>query len=201
MNDDIAEGTKYYYHGQDLKFSNKDQLQDIANNIDTYENNCLSNDNGASCALAGVFYTDGKSDHKAAIGFFTMSCILEYDTGCNLLGRMFEKGWGVAVDYQKAREAYELACQYSKGSNCDSLAYLYDAGLGVRQDHKKSHEINLKSCDLYNPASCSYIGVDYEFGSGVEKDLKKAKEYYGKSCDLGFQNGCDNYRRLNEQGH
>lgn len=200
MNEDLSGGPRYYYHGQDLRFSEQEQLQEIANNLETHENECRSNGSGAHCRIAGIFYTDGKSDHKTATGYFAKSCILKDDIGCRCLGVMFEEGRGVSKDYQSAKEAYELACELSEGYNCDRLANLYYEGLGVRQDFKKAFEIYLKSCDLYNHISCGVVGIYYEFGqlSVVEKDFKKAKEYYGKSCDLGSQTGCDNYRRLNE---
>lgn len=41
------------------------------------------------------------------------------------------------------------------------------------------------------------MGVQYEEGVGLRQDARKAKEYYGKACDLGYQDGCDEYKRLN----
>ena len=34
-----------------------------------------------------------------------------------------------------------------------------------------------------------------------EQNKKTAKEYYGKACDFGCQEGCDEYRKLNERGY
>lgn len=41
----------------------------------------------------------------------------------------------------------------------------------------------------------------YEVGEGVRQNKATAKELYGKSCDNGYQGGCDDYKRLNEQGY
>lgn len=44
------------------------------------------------------------------------------------------------------------------------------------------------------------IGLMHENGSILIKNLKLAKEWYGIACDNGLQEGCDNYRKLNEMG-
>jgi TPR repeat protein len=48
-------------------------------------------------------------------------------------------------------------------------------------------------------AQCN-LGNMYINGEGVKQDLSKAKMLFGQSCDNGNQNGCHNYRILNEQG-
>jgi len=45
------------------------------------------------------------------------------------------------------------------------------------------------------------LGGLYDFGLGVKQNKKVSKEYYGKACDLGLQKGCEEYRKLNEQGY
>ena len=45
------------------------------------------------------------------------------------------------------------------------------------------------------------LGNMYYNGLGVKQGYAKAKEWYGKACDNGDQSGCDDYKRLNLQGH
>ena len=45
------------------------------------------------------------------------------------------------------------------------------------------------------------IGAMYEEGEGVRQNKTTAKEWYGKGCDNGSQIGCDQYKRLNQQGY
>ncbi|MCT7481583.1 tetratricopeptide repeat protein [Aliarcobacter cryaerophilus] len=45
------------------------------------------------------------------------------------------------------------------------------------------------------------LGMMYANGEGVRQDFKIAKEWYGKACDGGNQNGCDNYKILNQEGY
>lgn len=44
------------------------------------------------------------------------------------------------------------------------------------------------------------LGVMYYHGIGVRQDKVKAKNYLGQACDNGDQEGCDQYRILNEAG-
>ena len=41
----------------------------------------------------------------------------------------------------------------------------------------------------------------YDSGKGVREDKSKAKYYYSLACENGEQTGCDNYRKLREQGY
>ena len=36
---------------------------------------------------------------------------------------------------------------------------------------------------------------------GVRQNYVVAKEWFGKACDNGYQNGCDAYKELNQQGY
>ena len=41
----------------------------------------------------------------------------------------------------------------------------------------------------------------YVKGEGVRQDYKRAKEWFGKACDGGYQEGCDAYKILNQEGY
>ncbi|RAX55227.1 hypothetical protein CCY99_00575 [Helicobacter sp. 16-1353] len=64
-------------------------------------------------------------------------------------------------------------------------------------DDSKVTEFYKKACDKQHGKSCFYLGAMYYKGKGVRQDYSKAKEYFGKACDLGSQDGCDEYRDLN----
>ena len=44
------------------------------------------------------------------------------------------------------------------------------------------------------------LGVIYDQGKGVRQNEKLEKQWFGKACDNGLQDGCDNYRILNDAG-
>lgn len=117
------------------------------------------------------------------------------------LGLHYLQGIGVRQDYSKAFEWYKKAAEQGNTTGQFSLGYLYSSGLGVRQDYSKALEWYKKAAKQNNEFSQSSIGVMYESGLGVRQNKTIAKEWYGKSCDNGYQDGCDHYKRLNEQGY
>lgn len=78
------------------------------------------------------------------------------------------------------------------------LGSYYREGIGVRQDYAKAFEWYKKGAKQNDPFAQSYLGIMYEYGKGVRQNKSIAKEWYGKACDNGYQDGCDNYKRLNE---
>jgi TPR repeat protein len=79
--------------------------------------------------------------------------------------------------------------------------FRYGEGIGVRQDRQKALYWLKKSSDQ-NFASAQFaLGTMYHNGDGVRQNKSTAKEWFGKACDNGDQDGCDLYRRLNEQGN
>ena len=74
--------------------------------------------------------------------------------------------------------------------------------LGVEQNYKKAIEWYRKSgYQGVAKAQCSLGDIYHYGGKGVRQDYKKAKEWFGKACDNGFQIGCDEYKKLNQQGY
>ena len=58
---------------------------------------------------------------------------------------------------------------------------------------------NLSALQGYAPAQYN-LGLIYANGQGVIPNKRIAKDWFGKACDNGFQEGCDRFRELKEQG-
>lgn len=89
-------------------------------------------------------------------------------------------------------------------TGCSYLGTLYEEGKGVRQSYKKARELYLQACtkpDFGDSLACYGLGILYSEGKGLRQNKTTAKEYFGKACDMEVQAGCDEYRRLNEQGY
>lgn len=98
---------------------------------------------------------------------------------------------------------------YADAGNADAQFYLgklYSDGKGVRQDYTKAAELYLKAANT-NYADFSStkalaqfnLGILHINGYSVRQSKITAKEWFGKSCDNGYQNGCDEYRKLNQK--
>ena len=82
------------------------------------------------------------------------------------------------------------------------VGWRYYAGKGVRQDVVLARQMFQKAASQGDRQGQGMLGLFYEKGlGGLRQNRTTAKEWYGKVCDQGSQKGCDNYRRLNEQGY
>lgn len=70
-----------------------------------------------------------------------------------------------------------------------------------RQDYDNEFYWTQKLANQGNAQAQYNLGIMYENGQGVRQNYRTAKEWFGKACDNGDQDGCDSYRRLNEQGY
>lgn len=87
------------------------------------------------------------------------------------------------------------------GEGCLAVDWAYFEGKGVEKDLKNSLTFYAKSCDLKFGRGCAMVGGFYHYGVVVKKNIQKTKEFYGIACDLGEQDGCDEYKKLNEKGY
>ncbi len=79
---------------------------------------------------------------------------------------------------------------------------IYYDGKGVRQNLVLSRKMFQKAASQGDARGQAALALFYEGGlGGLKRNRSTAKEWYGKTCDQGFQAGCDEYRRLNEQGY
>lgn len=81
------------------------------------------------------------------------------------------------------------------------LGVAYSHGFGVRQDDKQALYWYRKAAEQGIGEAQYNLGLMYEEGQGVSKNRKVAKEWYKKACDNGLQDGCNDYRQLNNEGH
>ena len=146
----------------------------------------------AMFSLSAMAIDFNENQRLANQGFATA----QYD-----LGVMYNNGKGVRQDYAKAHNWYLKAASQGNATAQNNLGVMYSDGQGVRQDYAKAHDWYLKAASqgLYNAQF--NLGMMYVKGEGVRQNKPTAKKWFGKACDNGFQRGCDNYRKLNEEGY
>ena len=102
------------------------------------------------------------------------------------------------------KEAFDWIIKAGNQGNSEAqkeLCIQYRIGWFVKSDNQKAFEWCEKSANLANSSGQFLLGTFYQRGnSAVKQDYKKAKEWFDKACDGGNQDGCDNYKILNEQG-
>ena len=108
---------------------------------------------------------------------------------------------GTDDGYRQAFSYFSQAAEQGDSEAQLKLGYMYYHGYGVRQDYKQAFNWYAKAAAQNEPIAQYNIGNLYEHGQGVRQSYSLAKEWYGKACDLGEQQGCDEYRRLNDLGY
>lgn len=178
--------------------------QDIKKTMIYYSKACELTNNGYICYYLGNLLKGVKNTFLpwTRAGYYARACELNKVDACRRLGYIYELGEGEKKDTVRAIEYYEKGCELDDALSCVDLGIIYASGDGVRQDFAKTRQYYEKACgELDNSSACWALGNFYEEGrNGFKQNKSVAKEYYGKACDMGNKGGCDNYRKLNEQG-
>ncbi|KEA64826.1 hypothetical protein ADIMK_1279 [Marinobacterium lacunae] len=134
----------------------------------------------------------------------------------NLLGQMYEHGWGVDTDLETAQRYYERGARQGHLDSVNSLRALKNKAYKAEFDKIKP------DADAGDAEAQNRVGEMYEFGQGVKRDIDAAFSWYQKSADQGnvtawhnlgrcynFGTGVEQnyataeqwYRKAAEQGH
>lgn len=82
-----------------------------------------------------------------------------------------------------------------------NLGLMYYKGYGIKQGYYQAFRWYQEAANQGHNRARYNIGLMYRDGLGVRQDKLKAKSLFGKVCDSGlYQDGCNEYRKLNEAG-
>ncbi|MGB2130164.1 MAG: tetratricopeptide repeat protein [Marinobacterium sp.] len=154
-------------------------------------------------------------DYKQAQGELEPLVKSRDPAAMNLLGQMYENGWGVDQDTDKAQRLYEQGARQGHLESVNSLralknrAYkiefdrllplaeqgegdaqnrigeMYEFGYGVERDSDTAIQWYRKAADQGVVAAWHNIGRCYNFGTGVEQDYVQAETWYRKAAEQG----------------
>ncbi len=110
--------------------------------------------------------------------------------GCELLGRIYEEGKGVAKNLARAAQLYKQACDGGDAEGCANLGFAHQQGEGVAKDLSRAAQLHKQACDGGYAFACAALGVSYGHGYGVAKDLARAAQLFRQSCNAGDAFGC-----------
>jgi TPR repeat protein len=138
----------------------------------------------------GTVYANQKENYLIA-------CMQGDGQGCRNISTLYEKGFGVPKDTQKARYYVEKGCELNHGSSCNKAGNFYDYGLAGQIDKQKAASYYMKGCELNHSTACNNIGSAYMTGEGVVKNLSLSETYLNKALQLGY-NAYNNLGFLSE---
>lgn len=134
----------------------------------------------------------------------------------NLLGRMYENGWGVEKNEDEAARLYRLGANQghldsvtslralqnktfaiefnrliplAKAGNADAqnrMGEMLEFGQGVERDKDAAHLWFQRAAEQNEVSAWHNLGRSYNFGSGVEQNYAIAEEWYRKAAERGY---------------
>ena len=103
-----------------------------------------------------------------------------------LLGDYYLEGLGgIAQDYAKAMEYFEMAADEDYADAQAQIAYMYMEGLGVEVSYEQAMEWNNRAAQQNNAQGQAQIGYMYHMGMGVTQNLDEAGRWYARAVDQG----------------
>lgn len=101
------------------------------------------------------------------------------------LGQIYEYGYIVPQDYQKALTWYDKAANKGITEAWLQMGYLHENGLGTVKDNKKAMQCFITAANKGETSANYHIAQMYEKGLGVAPNNTKAFHYYKKAAVSG----------------
>jgi TPR repeat protein len=140
-----------------------------------------------------------EQDYGKAFQCFTAACAKRDPKSYRWVGASYENGTGVAQDFEKAAQYYELGIEYRDATSHYLLANLLLADRGVPRDVARAMALYQSQIDRgrgLDAGACAYsMAQMYEKGEHVAADKTKAIEY----CRIAVDNGYAEARRALER--
>jgi len=133
----------------------------------------------------GIFELN-RGEFKAAIKEFEPLVIEGYSPAQYQMALIYQKGYGVKKDEQKAFELFSLAASQNYPDALFNLAVMYTEGKVVDKNLKTAFALNEKAAKKGLASAQFNTGVAYHNGEGVQKDYLKASRWYQKAADQNY---------------
>ncbi|KGK43062.1 hypothetical protein LH51_02885 [Nitrincola sp. A-D6] len=134
----------------------------------------------------------------------------------NLLGQMYENGWGVEADEEEAARLYRIGANQGHMDSITNLRALQNKafavelnqqlplaeagnseaqnrvgemlefGQGIERDKHEAFIWYQRAADQGEVSAWHNLGRSYNFGTGVDQDFEIAEEWYRKAADRGY---------------
>ena len=143
------------------------------------------------------FYLYGDNENKPniemAITLLVKECEKENPLAYYDMGTIFNKGLGVDIDSEKAKEYYtksfnifnDLESQYSNNYFKYKIGKMYMQGIGTEQNYEEAFNwLSEPAVNGYQLAEYS-LGNLYYYGNGVDKNINEAFNLYKSSANKG----------------
>lgn len=115
------------------------------------------------------------------------------------LGVIYNRGYGVPRNYDKARKWYKKAASQGYAKAAHNLGVLYQKGHGVPVNHERAAYWFKKAAKLGEPAAQNNLAVMYARGQGVEQNMRKAALWAARAAQAGNRSAIANLPKIIEE--
>ncbi|GAB6853449.1 tetratricopeptide repeat protein [Asaia astilbis] len=122
---------------------------------------------------------------REAYALFLKAAQSQHPVALNMLGRAYERGWGVVRDVTLARNLFEAASEGGEGWAFYNLADLYLTGDGVVRDRVQAHALYVEAARRGIGKAFNMLGLLSEEGFGsLLPSQNDARAYFeaGSAC-------------------
>ncbi|MFW7270149.1 tetratricopeptide repeat protein [Gluconacetobacter sp. Hr-1-5] len=145
--------------------------------------------------LLGQIHLD-KGDVSRAFEMFVAAARSGQPRALNMLGRAYERGWGVERNIPRALEYFEAAARGGDGWAEFNLGDLHLAGDGVPCDIGRAYEHYLRAARRGIAKALNMLGLMHEEGRPHGPDPGGARLFYEAAAEGGDCWACLNMGRL-----
>lgn len=133
---------------------------------------------------AKTFYDN--NNYEQALPIFEKFAYEGNDVAQFYYGNMFNLGFGVKRDQEKACQWFIKAAENGNANAANMLGWIYSGDMYGIKDLKKSLYWYQKAAERGNGEAQYHCSIIYENGIGTEVDLAKAQEYMRQSKESGY---------------
>lgn len=126
-----------------------------------------------------------QQDPEAAFRWFTIAAMTKRPDTLNMLGRCYELGWGVAINYAEAARLYGEAAARGYDWALFNLATLVFAGAGVEQSDREALTLYVRAARKGHGKAMTVIGRFREEGWAVPGKAAAALRWYARGAARG----------------
>lgn len=124
---------------------------------------------------------------KDAFSCFGIAARSGHPVALNMLGRAYERGWGVKRDPAMAARCFETAIEGGDGWAMFNLADLFLIGEGVPKNEQRAYQLYVDAARTGNVKALNMLGIMHEEGpppSG-KPDVEGARQFYQAAAEGG----------------
>ncbi|WP_236025197.1 tetratricopeptide repeat protein [Arenibaculum pallidiluteum] len=146
-------------------------------------------------ALGQLCLDRGGPEQARALEWFRIAARSGDARAINMIGRCYERGWGVAPDPRTASAYYLKAADLGDVWALFNLGDLYCRGEGVPADDEAAYRLYAAAARRGHVKALNMLGLFHECGRAVPPDPAAALAFFKAAAEGGDCWGCFNYGR------